>query len=199
MVGLSPWCEGMLAFDIETTGLDARACAVTAACVYGDGVASTYLFRNEDPAADLLERERFMAELDAAPRLCAFNGVRFDVPFLHVAWGVPDARVEGWALKTFDVYEACKLALNSTFPLSRLLLLNGLESKSGSGLEAIELARSGRWEALGDYCMQDTRLTYLVSTQARILLPVGVRAGGGGCALVHGPGRGFEVGAGPAG
>jgi hypothetical protein len=182
---------GMVAFDIETTGLDPHRHQVTAACLYGamDGqrpgqqvlrddatpgthVMRTFVFTNEDPEADRALREEFMAHLDSARSLCAFNGIRFDIPFLMTAWGVPHARIESWVVKTFDVFEACKLGLNSTFSLDRLLAANSLESKSGSGLHAIHLAKTGQWEALGSYCMQDTRMTYLVSSQRAIMLPL---------------------------
>ena len=157
----------MLAFDIETTGLDGHTCDVTAACIYNSEISETFLF----PEPDLAKRERFMAALDSAPRLCSFNGIRFDIPFLHAAWRIPDRRVEAWALKTFDVYEACKLSLNCTFSLDRLLFKNKLESKTGSGLHAIHLAKTGQWEELGNYCMQDTRMTFLVSSLPEIHLP----------------------------
>lgn len=168
----SPAAHGMVAFDIETTGLDPLSCVVTAACAYGLGVEETFLFKGEDPDADAASRARFLSILDAAPRLCAFNGIRFDIPFLHASWKLPLAQVEAWVLKTFDVFEACKLGLNVTFPLSRLLAVNALESKTGSGAHAVTLAQTKQWDALGDYCMQDTRLTYLVSAQRSIALPV---------------------------
>jgi hypothetical protein len=163
---------GLIAFDIETTGLDPRGHAVTAACVFGDGAEETFLFKGEDDTEDAAARERFLAVLDAAPRLCAFNGIRFDIPFLHTSWGLSTERVEAWVLKTFDVYEACKLGLNTTFSLDKLLFANGMEGKSGSGLHAITLAKTKQWEALGAYCMQDTRLTYLVTRQDNIALPL---------------------------
>ena len=170
----------MLAFDIETTGLDGRTCAVTAACVHGvdphnNPVSHTFVFPNEDQEADTRSKLHFLSLLDASPRLCAFNGVRFDIPFLHSAWRLPDAQVEAWALKTFDVFEAVKLSLNSTFSLDRLLAHNRLPAKTGSGLHAIHLANTGQWDALGEYCMQDTRMTYLVSTLPLISLPVNLQ------------------------
>jgi hypothetical protein len=188
----APAAHGMVAFDIETTGLDPTQYRVTAACLYGamDGqrpgqritrdagepgphVVKTFVFKNATPVQeDLDKREEFMAHLDSARGLCAFNGIRFDIPFLQEAWSIPACRVEAWVLKTFDVYEACKLGLNATFSLDRLLAANGLESKTGSGLYAIQLAKEGRWEELGDYCMQDTRMTYLVSSQQAIALPL---------------------------
>ena len=194
----APAAFGMVAFDIETMGLDPTIHPVTAVCFYGamDGarpgqqvicpahaeaghdsssgshIVRTYIFKNEDPAVDKALREECMALLDSAKSLCAFNGVRFDIPFLQTAWGVPAARVHSWVVKTFDVYEACRMGLNATFSLDRLLKANNLESKTGSGLHAIQLAKDKKWQALGDYCMQDTRLTYLVSSQQTILLPL---------------------------
>ena len=187
----APAASGMVAFDIETTGLDPGTHRITAACLYGamDGprpgqriireahepgphVVRTYVFTDEAPEADLALREEFMSHLDSARSLCAFNGIRFDIPFLQRAWDVPHERVESWIVKTFDVFEVCKLALGSTFSLDRLLAANSLESKSGSGLHAIHLAKTGRWKELGEYCMQDTRMTYLVSSQCFIALPL---------------------------
>ena len=188
----------MLAFDIETTGLDGRTCAVTAACVHcvdphNNPLSHTFVFPNEDQEADTRSKLHFLSLLDASPRLCAFNGVRFDIPFLHSAWRLPDAQVEAWALKTFDVFEAVKLSLNSTFSLDRLLAHNRLPAKTGSGLHAIHLANTGQWDALGEYCMQDTRMTYLVSTLPSISLPVAL-PNRPHCSLVHCPLRPFVLG-----
>ena len=167
----------MVAFDLETTGLDPALCQVTCACLFGDmtdqtPIRQTFLFKGVDQAEDLRIREEFMAALDAADHLCAFNGVRFDIPFMQQAWGVEPARVAAWVRKTFDIFEACKLAFSRTFGLDRLLEMNGLEGKSGSGKHAIVMAAEGKWEALGDYCMQDTRMTHIVSTLPRIELPL---------------------------
>jgi len=177
----------MVAFDIETTGLDGALCQVTAACLYGFHmptqnqnqtvtqpiqVIKTFVFKGEDQAEDLRKREEFMAALDTYDRLCTFNGIRFDIPFIQEAWRVPPARAEAWVRKTFDVFEACKLAFSRTFGLDRLLEVNGLEGKTGSGKKAIQMALDKQWDALGDYCMQDTRMTHIVSSLPSIELPL---------------------------
>jgi hypothetical protein len=172
-IGDNAALRSMLAFDIETEGLDPKKHAVTCACVFnGQGVSETFLFKREDPEEDRRHKERFLELLDSAPRLCAFNGVRFDIPFLAQAWGLPAPQVESWVRKTVDVFEACKLGLGKTFGLDRLLACNGLESKTGTGLYAVQLARERRWEELGAYCMQDTRLTFLVTCQHQVALPL---------------------------
>ena len=120
----------------------------------------------------MLLREEFLAILDAAPRLCAFNGIRFDIPYIIKDWGLDPARAHDWVRKTVDVFEASKLGLQQTFKLAQLLAVNNMESKTGSGAEAVILAREKRWEELGAYCLQDTRLTYLVTAQMAVVLPL---------------------------
>ena len=162
-----PASESILAFDIETTGLDSDTCEVTCACAYDParGVERSFVFSQGDDPAE------FMALLDEAPMLCAFNGVRFDIPFLCKKWGVPDERAGSWVRKMLDPFEACKLALGQTFPLSKLLAANGLQGKTGSGLEAVSMAKEGRWAELVEYCMQDTKVTRAAVVSPVLTLP----------------------------
>jgi hypothetical protein len=166
----------MLAFDLETSGLNPREALITCAAVCDPeaGVERVFFFARLDntklvPVLD--DAEEFMLLLDRADRLCAFNGARFDLPFIRHQLGADPARVARWRLKLHDVFEACKLALGVTFPLSALLELNGLPGKTGSGADAIQLARQGDWASLGAYCLNDTRVTHRVSSLPRIRLP----------------------------
>ncbi len=167
----------MLAFDLETTGLDARGDLITCAAVYDpdNNTEGVFVFARLDETGELvpsLERaEEFMALLDGADRLCAFNGARFDLPFIQHQLGASAGRVRAWRLKLHDVFEACKLALGITFPLRALLDSNGLPGKTGSGAEAVQLARQGDWQSLGEYCLNDTRVTHRVSSLDCICLP----------------------------
>lgn len=168
--GLVKWRPGIagpiLAFDIETTGLR-EADAVTCVCAYDPDRGVRY--RESTPTG--ARSERFLALLDEAPLICAFNGVRFDVPFLAKRWRIEAQRVESWVRKLVDPYEACKLALHRTFSLDRLLHANGLESKTGCGAEAVRMAREGRWRELEDYCMQDTVLTHQILKMSQVVIP----------------------------
>lgn len=159
----------MLAVDIETTGLDPRVDEVTCACAFDPdgGVARAFVFGRDGAAA----REEFLALLDGAPRLCAFNGARFDLPFLARRWGLSAARVGAWVRKLVDPFEASKLALGRTFSLDRLLAANGLAGKTGSGLHAVALARAGQWDELAEYCMHDTRMTHAAAAMPALRLP----------------------------
>jgi hypothetical protein len=170
---LDPSLRSMVAFDIETMGLHPIVKPITAAAVYdGCGLSRVFLFKGEDRETDLALREEFLSILDAAPRLCSFNGIRFDIPYIIKDWGLDPARAHGWVMKTVDIFEASKLGLQQTFKLAQLLAVNNMESKTGSGAEAVLLAEEGKWEALGAYCLQDTRLTYLVTAQMGVILPL---------------------------
>jgi hypothetical protein len=156
----------LLAFDIETTGLREHD-SVTCVCAYDPDRCVE--FRRSTPDGEVCEE--FLALLDEAPLLCAFNGVRFDIPFLAKRWNVPPERAAAWARKLVDPFEACKLALKRTFSLDSLLEANGLDCKTGSGAEAVEMARQGRWQELEEYCMNDTKKTHEAAVLPRVRVP----------------------------
>lgn len=156
----------VLAFDIETTGLT-EADTVTCVCAYD--AARGIDFRACTPRGEVCEE--FLRLLDEAPLLCAFNGVLFDVKFLARRWNVASGRVAGWVVKLLDPFQACKLALRRTFSLDRLLEANGMDCKTGSGKEAVEMARDGRWAELEEYCMNDTVKTHGLVALGRMVLP----------------------------
>jgi hypothetical protein len=157
----------MLAFDLETTGLDPCVDRITCAAAYDPaaGIERVFFFHLGDSP------EEFMCLLDQADRLCAFNGGGFDLRFLAHAFDLSVERLTGWRLKLHDVFVACKWGVGVTFPLQALLELNGMEGKTGSGKEAIRLFEGHRWLELGNYCMHDARLTHRVSSLDKILLP----------------------------
>ena len=74
----------LLAFDIETEGLDSSIHRITVASVYDPdrNISHTFNFVRGDEASFHAEREGFLRCLDEAPALCCFNGVRFDIPFI---------------------------------------------------------------------------------------------------------------------
>jgi hypothetical protein len=156
----------MLAFDIETTGLDPASSVVTVVCTqdFHTGERRAYEFgrvRAREPQnVGLLERELVEA-FDAADSLCAFNGVRFDIPFLHAALRLSQETTAAWLLKTTDILEAARLGLFGpahTFSLNLLCQHNQVPVKSGSGLQAIQFAHAGQWDALLSYCADDVRI-----------------------------------------
>jgi hypothetical protein len=156
----------MLAFDIETTGLDPAHSVVTVVCTqdYHTGERRAYEFgrvRACEPQGEALLRDELIQAFDAADSLCAFNGVRFDIPFLHAALGLAPETTAAWLFKTTDILEAARLGLFGpahTFGLNLLCQHNQVAVKSGSGLQAIKFAQEGRWDALLSYCADDVRI-----------------------------------------
>jgi DNA polymerase III epsilon subunit-like protein len=139
-------------FDIETTGVSADD-IITVACVWSPG-AQAQAFHGEDFAA--VERM-----LDEATLIHTYNGVEFDLPRLakHCRRDLGP-----WLRKTVDPLYAMKhtMGIGACKKLDDLLVLNGFEPKSGSGLQAVEFWRDGERDKLAAYCMDDARLTYLL-------------------------------------
>lgn len=191
----------MLSFDIETEGLDWSVHRIAVACVYDPSrnIEATFNFLQcKHDELETAERiNRFLKHLDDAPTLCCFNGVKFDVPFIQHAFKVDEHRVHGWMLKLFDIYEVCRLAFGSSCSLDSLLEVfpvffflfcfhfmyvtclekqanNYEQSKTASGLQAVEWIQNEDWDKVEPYCMMDTKLTRMVSVKkdSPILLPL---------------------------
>lgn len=186
----------MLAFDIETMGLDASKHAVTVVCAeclftgkrrafefarlaakrravmsadMDDGEREAELLILEEEQEIMLEEMK--ALFDSAPSLCAFNGVRFDLPFLMQAFGIQSDQVATWVFKMTDILEASRIINRHTFKLDLLCERNGMPMKSGSGLQAIEMAREGRFDALRDYCADDVAILCNLYRQRFLINP----------------------------
>lgn len=164
-----------VALDIETTGLRRSLDAITVVCLYGHlgpGGEPSALTFNLLAGHSWNKAQALADALDAAPRIACFNGTRFDIPFLQEGLGLCPARVSAWVLKMFDVFDIASTALGATFRLDVVLALNGMQTKTGSGLQAIEWAKNpADWPKLEAYCMDDTRLTFELSQLPRIRLP----------------------------
>lgn len=163
----------MLAFDIETEGLDSDLDGITVASVYDParGIQKTFFFMRDgyDRQGNI---DEFLAVLDDAPFLCCFNGIRFDIPFIIKAFGVEPERYSTWFCKTFDYFEICKLVFSSSCGLNTILLANGEDVKNSCGMQAVYWARDKEWDELDKYCMKDTVLTHTISMRERLELPL---------------------------
>lgn len=158
----------MLAFDIETTGLDAEKHSITVVALYGDVPGpggprrvDTVLNFARDGAEP--NRATLLALMNEATVLCAFNGLRFDIPFIVKRLDVPPEEASEWVRKLYDPFEESKLLTDRTLSLNKLLSRYGLKSKTGTGLEAVHMAQRGDWEKLELYCRQDSVLTHEVA------------------------------------
>ena len=146
----------LLCFDIETTGLDAMRDEVTMICVQDleTGERTSYNFgclNMEDVSATALV-EQVVQQFDAADYLCAYNGIRFDLPFMQQALEIHADVITRWVLKTVDPLEFLRLSGHRTSSLDKICTHNNIASKSSTGQRAIEMAREGLWDELEHYC-----------------------------------------------
>jgi hypothetical protein len=156
----------MLAFDIETTGLDPAKDSVTVVCTQdlktGERVAYQFArVRATEPENEHLLKKDLVKAFDSASSLCAFNGVRFDIPFLYTALKLEEQTCAGWLLKTSDILEAARLGIFGaahTFGLNLLCQHNHVPVKCGNGLQAIKFAQQHRWDELLEYCADDVHI-----------------------------------------
>lgn len=163
----------MLAFDIETTGLDPTKNTITVVALYGTVPNST----GKDPrkhidqvlnfARDGLEPQKsiLVDALNSADVLCAFNGVRFDIPFIFKSLNIPPTTASSWVVKLYDPFEENKLMNDKTISLNKMLSQHNMQVKCGSGMEAVNLALSKQWDELEFYCRQDSLLTHQLATK----------------------------------
>ncbi len=100
-----------------------------------------------------------LAAFDEADQLCAYNSVLFDIPFMVKQLDISPSVVQSWLWKLCDPFHAMRSSFDFTCKLDKMLALNNLQCKSASGLQAIEMAKNGEWDALVSYCMDDVRLT----------------------------------------
>jgi hypothetical protein len=173
----------MLAFDIETLGVNKHKDLITVCSLYDQEAGISKVLRfvdlNEDGEVCYIDEYRDVVDelikyMNEADTLCAFNSLNFDIPFLQIQFDIPNDIVQGWVLKTFDILEVCRRGFNRTFNLNLCLALNNFNvAKSGDGLAAVNQAKRGEWVELSSYCLDDSLLTYQLSTLDTINCPEG--------------------------
>jgi len=135
---------------------------ITCVCLF-DGESSYKLLLHPK---SLSEEERqnnvktLLELLDSADTLCGYNAVLFDLEFIRRHFDIEDARFSGWIYKCIDPFMYAKHLSGTQCKLQHLLELNHLESKTGSGADAILLAKNQEWDKLLDYCLMDAKLTF---------------------------------------
>ena len=89
-------------------------------------------------------------------------GIRFDLPFLQKSFHLCPIRVGHWIAKCSDPLEASRLSFltrgYSTYKLDALCEANCIPMKTASGLQAIEWAKTGRFDDLLEYCTADVHI-----------------------------------------
>jgi DNA polymerase elongation subunit (family B) len=195
---------GVLAFDIETLGINKKTDLITVISLYdpSEGISRVLRFVELNYececvyADDYLETVAVLVDyLDNAEYLCAFNGINFDIPFIQMQFKIPNETVQGWVLKTRDVLETCRRGFSRTFNLNSCLALNdvGDGGKTGSGLEAVHQAQRGDWKQLEDYCLSDSVLTHELTMLPVIMCCEGYKWRKSNNDRTHDPSRVFKI------
>ena len=175
----------MLAIDIESLGLKKERDLITVISLYDDltNIGRVLRFveidvedgrvRYKNDFRDMVEDLILM--LDKADYLCGFNAISFDIPFIECQFHIPYKTVTNWKNKTFDILNIARCHFKRTFSLDLLFKMNPVSSggKTGTGLQAIEMAKNGQWEKLEAYCLKDTRLIHEISSLKIIKCPEG--------------------------
>jgi hypothetical protein len=171
------------AFDIETLGVNKHKDLITVVAFYNPeaNISKVLRFVDMDENGNIVYSDDYketvkelIGLMDSAEMLCSFNGVSFDIPFIQIQFGIDNATVQAWVLKTYDVLELTRRGFKRTFNLNLALALNQVGSgKTGSGMEAVNQARSGDWKSLESYCQDDARLTYELSFLKVVNCPEG--------------------------
>lgn len=169
-------------FDIETTGLD-ESDEVTAICALlhfcaGGRKPEERRYNVVELQGDRAREGPLCAEvvrlLDGARRIVSYNGEHFDLPFL-ARWAARTgvaADPRAWHTKSLDYYRVIRQRTGQSYKMQGLCQVNALPvEKSGSGLDAVRWARTGEWDKLMRYCMQDVRVLHallVLSIQGRL-------------------------------
>jgi hypothetical protein len=175
----------MLAFDIETLGINKHMDKITVISLYDPeaNIARVLRFIDLNEDGDVVYCDKYLdtvkelvGYLDNAKHLCAFNGISFDIPFIQIQFKISNEKVQSWVLKTYDILETCRRGFGRTFKLDTVLALNGVgDGKTGSGLKAVEQAKAGDFDELCKYCLDDSRLTHELSSLPVIQCPEGYK------------------------
>jgi uncharacterized protein YprB with RNaseH-like and TPR domain len=147
------------ALDIETTGINLED-KITCVAIVKKNMSWVWTFKDEVVKQN--SREYIQEQLDSATVIYTYNGATFDIPFLQREFQYSNEVVGKWMLKLIDPLYAARalLGYEACPKLSDVLRLNGVQPKTSSGREAIEMAKQGRWDDLANYCLNDTKITF---------------------------------------
>ena len=113
-------------------------------------------WRTDNDGVDSFEAA--FEQFDACDVIVAYNGIEFDMPLLFKHYQANANglnRYRSHLRKLFDPFAVLRTATGRWFKLDDLLRLNGLQTKSANGAEAVAMWNSGDYARLQSYCMDD--------------------------------------------
>ena len=167
-----------IVLDIETTGLHPwygdRVTCICARDSKGDTFSKALLEEDDEKESNLIFAFfDWCLDEDRRPfKLITFNGKQFDIPFLLTRY-VLDNRFAHFEIlrdeilqfahnTDIDLHQELRKLTGKRISLDTAAKLMGCDTKSGTGKDAIELWKQGKYQELMDYCMQDVEVTWQV-------------------------------------
>ena len=97
----------------------------------------------QDEETNLIKqiKELFFSILDSGSVIIGFNVILFDLDYIKLFFGASQKQLSQWIQKTIDPFLVIKCVLNQTCPLNQLQAMNGMPTKTGSGLQAVHWAK----------------------------------------------------------
>lgn len=165
-------------FDIETTGLSIEDDKITVACFIiqkrlSNGVNTQHITYNMciDTNHATLETtcKDVVGLLDNCDVIVAYNGIRFDIPFIgkwvHATTGID--YTGAWLAKTLDYCDIMFRTTGAFQSMQDMCKKNNINvEKSASGKQAVLWAQAGNWRELEAYCMQDVNVLVSLTERA---------------------------------
>ena len=181
--------KGVVVFDVETTKLigetdnieDLEVSVATALWV-GDGdkpTDGTWMtawhdtVRKAPGGGDTRTMSDLLTWMDGARIIVAYNGADFDMRVLRKYYGNDDDRWHSHLRKLHDPAQQVRRAVGRKVKLDKLLQLNGMAGKAGSGADAPRWWTEGAWQKLATYCERDTEALAELVYRTNIKVPGG--------------------------
>ena len=181
--------KGVVVFDVETTKLigetdnieDLEVSVATALWV-GDGdkpVDGTWMtawhdtVRKAPGGGDTRTMSDLLTWMDGARIVVAYNGADFDMRVMRKYYGNDDDRWHSHLRKLHDPAQQVRRAVGRKVKLDKLLQLNGMAGKAGSGADAPRWWTEGAWQKLATYCERDTEALAELVYRTNIKVPGG--------------------------
>ncbi len=121
----------------------------------GVTVVAVYNYANSQPQVfEEKDLNKLFPILENASHIIGYNINSFDLPVLQ-----PYYPGKITHLAAFDLLDDIKNLIGHRLALNDLVRATLNKSKTGHGLQAINLYQEGRWEELKRYCLDDVMLT----------------------------------------
>lgn len=150
--------ESIIVFDVETQKTFDEVGGRDHFDKLGISYAGVYSYTQEKYFGffekDLPQLEKIM--LSEQPLLVGFNSIHFDIPVLQPYFPSLDLTT----LPHVDILKDIEAVLGHRLKLDSVASATLYESKSGDGLDAIRWYRSGDFDSLAKYCIDDVKVTH---------------------------------------